>query len=170
MTIPPSRLLLSAVSLTFPRLLSRLFSPSEPPFWAPRNLARFRLLASDSPLCLVFVGYPLRSRHTLQSSMTSIFLIVRCPVPARNSSLAARWPRINCACRAMSELEWVDCLSWATTHNSHAFTRTQKHIAYFELDNRVQSRCYELIVGKGVHRCRRVEEPYASNRCSLRKN
>jgi hypothetical protein len=53
----------SGLSLTFPRLLSRLFSHSKSPFSTSRNLPKLRPLASDYPLYFAFVGYRLRNRY-----------------------------------------------------------------------------------------------------------
>lgn len=129
MTISQSRAVLSGLSLTFPRLLSRLFSPPKAPFWTLRNSPRFRLLASDSPLCLAFVGYPLRNRHKLQSRMTAVFRVMRCTVPWLHSSLAPLGLCANRVCRAVPGSKCLDCLSCSPTDNSYILTRTQKRIA-----------------------------------------
>lgn len=53
----------SGLCLTFPRLLSRLFSHSKSPFSTSRNLPKLRPLASDYPLYFAFVGYRLRNSY-----------------------------------------------------------------------------------------------------------
>lgn len=151
-------------SLTFPRPLSRLFSHSEAPFWPPRNLSRFSLLASDYPLYFMSVGQSMRnsykrifpSHHWLSKQQLSYSERILVQARIGDGYLPS-----------LTTSRIADCSLLQLSVSRKPTVIDPDDMSSFRIGTQFQP---TSILTKGVHQCHRVEEFYDSNRCSQPKN